>query len=85
MSTWTSGKDGKGTYINFLLTDLVGPVAGLGCLLFPPERAMSSELWSDLWIGLAFFLFVGVTAGGRWAFVRAEEKRMTDCEPREKQ
>ncbi|MCM3583731.1 hypothetical protein M3795_25000 [Ralstonia pickettii] len=71
MSTWIKGQEGKGTQSTVLLTDLIGPIAGMMCVVILLKSAMPAELC----FGIAFAVCVGIAGFGRWSFLRAEKER----------
>ncbi|MGN7104859.1 hypothetical protein ACTHR6_24825 [Ralstonia holmesii] len=71
MSTWVKGHDGKGTQSTVLLTDLIGPLAGMMCVVI----LLKSKTPAELCFGIAFAVCLGIAGFGRWAFLRAEKER----------
>lgn len=72
MSTWAKNLDGKGIQSTVLLTDLVGPVAGMMCVVI----LLKSGLPAELCFAIAFAVCLGIAGFGRWAFLRAEKERL---------
>ncbi|MCL6486472.1 MAG: hypothetical protein I4O49_20260 [Janthinobacterium lividum] len=71
MSAWAKGGDGKGIQSTVLLTDLVGPVAGMMCVVI----FLKSGTPAELCFAIAFAVCLGIAGFGRWAFLRAEKER----------